>query len=323
MLLELVVSENDAGQRADRYIRRRLPHLTGSRMHSLFRRKEIKIGREVIGPGHILVAQEKIRLYGLREEEAGESTVLPITPVITADFHLSVIHADADMLVIDKPAGMAVHPGTGIGLGQSLIEKATAYLAGASASSWNADEVFRPALVHRLDKETSGVILIAKTGGALRALTSSLREGGFRKNYIALVEGRLEPTSGIIDDPLMRVDSRKGGAKILSDSGGKTAVTRYQTLKNMGNYTLVDVIIETGRMHQIRSHLSGRGHPIIGDDRYGSFELNRTFRKQFELRRMFLHASSLEVDWNGATGRFEAPLSAELSDCLRRLESSL
>jgi 23S rRNA pseudouridine955/2504/2580 synthase len=333
VLITLSVSRNDAGQRADRYLRKQLPRLGIDRLNSLFRRKEIKVAKKPVARNHMLAEGDQVSVYGLKPEEVERAAAADGGPEAgpAPVFDIPVIHEDDDILVLDKPAGLAVHPGTGIAPGDSVIEKVRARLAGgrgaegaSGAAGWAIErEVFQPSLVHRLDKETSGVLLVAKSGPALRALTRSLREGGFEKRYLALAEGILDPPAGSLEGSLERVDSRAGGAKSeVSEAGGKTALTRYRTVKVVGNFSLLGVIIETGRMHQIRAHLAHAGHPLAGDSRYGSHERNRAYRKGFGLKRIFLHAADLSVRWPGrGTLAFHAPLPPDLASALARLDA--
>lgn len=335
MLLEFRISRNDGGQRAERYLRKRLAVMSLDRLHALFRRKEIKISRKPVKRNHILVEGDLIQVYGLRPEDTEGNPVTSATPAADgADesgakveskveskssrpyLGIPILHEDADLLVVDKPANMAVHPGTGIVTGDSVIEKVRAYLA----SERNPDELFQPSLVHRLDKDTSGVLVIAKSGECLRLLTESLREGGFTKRYLALVEGRPHPRDGEISGLLQRVDNKSAGPKTeISQDEGKWSVTKYRTVKELGNFSLLGVIIETGRMHQIRAHLAGQGHPLVGDPRYGSFERNRAYRKSLGLKRTFLHAADLEIEMGrGRTLEFHAPLPKDLATALER-----
>jgi 23S rRNA pseudouridine955/2504/2580 synthase len=332
MLLEFQISRNDGGQRAERYLRKRLAAMSLDRLHALFRRKEIKVSRKPIKRNHILIEGDLIQVYGLRPEDTEGNPGAPIVdgpeepdgaahPDSEAKaakpyLGIPILHEDADLLVVDKPANMAVHPGTGIVTGDTVIEKVRAYLA----SERNHDELFQPSLVHRLDKDTSGVLVIAKSGESLRRLTESLRDGGFTKRYLALVEGTPHPRDGEISGLLQRVDNKSAGPKTeISQEDGKWSVTKYRTVKEIGNFSLLGVIIETGRMHQIRAHLASQGHPLVGDPRYGSFERNRAYRKSLGLKRTFLHAADLEIEMGrGRTLEFHAPLPKDLATALER-----
>jgi 23S rRNA pseudouridine955/2504/2580 synthase len=335
VLAEFAIGRDDAGQRAERYLRRRFASMGLDRLHSLFRRDEVKVARKPISRSQILQAGDVVQVYGLKagelegvtgakisgagsEETVRKAAVAAKAPTAAkAPLGIPILHEDADLLVLDKPAGKAVHPGTGVAPGESVIEEARAYLAGA----WSSADLFQPSLVHRLDKDTSGVLVIAKTGECLRRLNAALRDGGFHKRYLALVEGVPDPPEGEISGLLNRVDSRSGGAKAqVSQDEGKWSVTRYRTVKDLGKFSLLGVIIETGRMHQIRAHLAGLGHPLVGDPRYGSFERNRAYRKALGLKRTFLHASDLEIDaGDGKRLSFHAPLAKDLTQALERL----
>lgn len=341
MLIEITVTRNDAGQKAERYLRKYFFMMSLDRLQSLFRRKEIKISRKAIERTHMLLEGDCIQVYGLKDSEMAahpnsliqsslNQTSEPPNPSgysssnsinspqlfskVKKPFTIPILHEDEDILVLDKPGNMAVHPGTGIQNGESLIEKVWEYLAKEKKEG----ELFQPALVHRLDKETSGIIVVAKTGNSLRKLTGALRNGAFTKKYLTLVEGAPKPATGEIAGLLERVDSRGGGAKAtVSQDEGKWSITRYRTVKVLGKFSLLSVIIETGRMHQIRAHLSHKGHPVLGDSRYGTFVNNRHYRKNYGLKRTFLHASELEIDL-GRNGKllFHAELAPDLTKVL-------
>jgi 23S rRNA-/tRNA-specific pseudouridylate synthase len=399
MLVEIRVSPNDAGQRAERFLRRWFPLLSTGRLQSLFRRKEIKVLKKPVDTTYLLQAGEVLQVFGIREEEAvrevdAESTDaarISRTRKSAIDYPPpSIVFEDHELMVVNKPSGMAAHPGSGILPGASLIERVRTYLAKPKAEKkaeknakrdqekrnereeksglkpepksglksdrareeWNAErgdvgepdlesllfggssegltpgwgtELFRPALVHRLDKETSGVLLIAKSGPMLRTLTEALREGKIRKRYLALVAGHPVPASGTIDAALARVDSASGAKSLIAeDDEGKASVTRYKTIKTMGTakdgHALLQVVIETGRMHQIRAHLAHIGHPIAGDTRYGALRPAevRERMKALGLTRLFLHAE--ELSWKDGTNKrtFQAPLPEELGKVVGR-----
>ena len=307
LLLEISIGPNDAGQRAERFLRRYLPHVGLSRLQSLFRRKEIKISKRAVERGYLLQPGDVLQVYGLKLEEAKRPD--PVHSSLLVGGPIPSVYEDDEILVVNKPAGVASHPGTGIAPGASLIERVQAQLG--VLEQWSG-ELFSPSLVHRLDKDTSGVLLVAKTGARLRSLVAALREGEIRKKYLALVVGHPEPASGTIDAPLEREDNTSGAKSVVAEDGGRRAVTRYRTAKKLGDYALLEVIIETGRMHQIRAHLAHLGHPLVGDTRYAKPAEAREHMRGLGLKRMFLHAE--EISWNedGAMRTFTAPLPEEL-----------
>ncbi len=366
MLVQIPISPNDAGQRAERFLRRWFPLISSGRLQSLFRRKEIKVSKKPIDAAYTLQAGDVVQVYGIREEEAQRDVSAPAVssragnaPRPSAYPPPPIVFEDHELLVVNKPSGMAAHPGSGIAPGASLIERVHAYLADpkpkkekakseAQPQEWGGGaepsvetllfggtseglapgwgtELFRPSLVHRLDKETSGVLVIAKSGPMLRTLTEALRAGGIRKRYLALVSGHPNPASGTVDAALARVDSAAGAKSLIAEGDeGKASVTRYKTLKTLGTpedgHALLQVVIETGRMHQIRAHLAHIGHPIAGDTRYGALRPAevRQRMKALGLTRLFLHAE--ELSWkDGAHNRvFHAPLPEELATVIAR-----
>jgi 23S rRNA pseudouridine955/2504/2580 synthase len=212
-----------------------------------------------------------------------------------------VLHEDEALIAIDKPAGVAVHGGSGVSLG--LIEQLRR----------ERPEARFLELVHRLDRGTSGVLLLAKKRSALTALHRQLREGEVRKCYVALVKGRWQRTKGSIELPLYKYVLKSGERRVRVDEGGQPAHTIVRVTAAYGDLTLVEVELKTGRTHQIRVHLAHVGHPIAGDDKYGDFELNKALARR-GLRRMFLHARRLSFvhPISGAHLTLEAPLPPEL-----------
>ncbi len=331
MKIETRIAPDDAGQRADRYLRRYLAAISLARIQSLFRKKEIKVNRKAIDRAAILAAGDVLEVYGLTSEQvaaiqplgqakpSGERGPGQASAPRSAPF--PIVFEDEHLLVVDKPSGLAVHPGTGITPGRSLIELAQAYIGARTES------LFQPSLVHRLDRETSGLLLIAKSGGMLRGLTAALREGRLRKEYLALLEGEPESDEGTLHHRLDRVDSQFGGAKSVvaedEEQDGKDAVTHYRVLERLGPYTWVRAIIETGRMHQIRAQFSHAGWPLAGDRRYGSLEAVKSIRETLGLRRLFLHAENLTWQDGASTRRFHADLPADLAAALGRAQAEM
>jgi 23S rRNA pseudouridine955/2504/2580 synthase len=319
MMVEITITREDAGQRADRFIRRWLPHLSGSRMQSLFRRKEIKVAKKAILPAQTLDLGDCLRVFGLQDEEAKRVTdesgaESPLPPAQAAPLPPLLFENEA-LLVLNKPAGLAVHPGSGIEPGQSVIEAVWAH----EAQGWG-NSVFRPALVHRLDKDTSGVLLVAKTAECLRELHNDLRAGLLRKEYCALVRGIPEPSQGTLNQSLQRIDASSGAKMRVDEEEGLAAVTHYRTLEKSQEHSLLQVIIETGRMHQIRAHLAGAGHPLAGESRYAPFSDSHAERKAWGLKRHFLHAHRLL--WKRSEGKpvvFTAPFPPDLTEVLKKM----
>jgi 23S rRNA pseudouridine955/2504/2580 synthase len=231
-----------------------------------------------------------------------------------------VLFEDADVLAVDKPAGLAAHPGTGIE-GATLVEMARAYLRTPELPPTE----FRPSPAHRLDRDTSGVVLVAKHRKAMVRLTEIFTEGeGVQKTYLALVKGKMPRDAGTIDLPLSEHEqtSRSRAARGVNF---QEAVTRWKVVSSSKEASLLSVSIETGRTHQIRRHLEAVGHPVAGDRRYGDFAWNRLARVRWGLRRMALHAWRLALPHPATSAplRLEAPLPRELLEVLSRANLSL
>lgn len=304
---EFSVPEGDAGQRLDRYLRRVLPEVPLSRIFSLLRKGAVRVnGRKAKGEARI-EADDKI-LVDVAVEELRQA---PPDRASGGGFRgrVDVIFEDDDLLVLDKPAGMAVHPGTGTPPGTTLIERVWQEL-GASPS------VFQPALAHRLDRGTSGVVVVAKTRKALLDVQKQIQSKDTPKEYIALVEGIPHKSSGKITEKLARIDSRDRGAKSIvvhGDAAGLESETRWKVRGRYMGFTLMEVQILSGRLHQIRAHMASIGHPVVGDDRYGTSKLPG-------LKRPFLHAARIGLKLYGRNVFFEAPLPSDLTAVMGRLE---
>jgi 23S rRNA pseudouridine955/2504/2580 synthase len=226
-----------------------------------------------------------------------------------------VLHEDEDVLAVNKPAGLAAHPGTGIE-GATLVEMARAYLRTPELPPTE----FRPSPAHRLDRETSGVVLVAKHRKAMVRLTELFTSGErVRKSYLALVKGKMPREAGTIDLPLAEHE-QTARSKSARGVNFQDALTRWKVVASGKEVSLLSVAIETGRTHQIRRHLEAIGHPVAGDRRYGDFAFNRSARTRWGLRRMALHAWRLELPHPGTDAllRLEAPLPPELVEVLSR-----
>lgn len=302
---QLEVTAAEAGQRLDNFVLKRLGDVPRSRVYRVIRKGEVRVNGRRAGPETRLKAQDRIRLPPVRTLPPAEPG--RPAPDLLARIQAAVIYEDKRLLVLDKPAGVAVHGGSGVSSG--VIEALRALRPQESLE-----------LVHRLDRDTSGCLLVARDSATLRVLHALLRENGFEKRYLALLRGRWELGEKRIDVPL-RTDTRVGGERtVRADASGKPSTSRFRPVQFFGRVaTLVEVELDTGRTHQIRVHAAHAGHPVAGDAKYGDAAFNRELRAA-GLTRMFLHASSLSFTWpQGGQFSVNAPLSPELAAVLEQL----
>jgi 23S rRNA pseudouridine955/2504/2580 synthase len=302
------IESGSVGQRLDNFLLRELSGVPRSRVYRLLRKGEVRVNGKRKQADYRLAADDEVRLPPVREAAAGADGPRSVPESLLATVRAAVVHEDARLLVLDKPSGLAVHGGSGLAFG--AIEALRAL---------RPDEPLE--LVHRLDRETSGCLLIARTRAALRATHALLREGTVEKHYTALLTGNWRLGRKTIDAPML-TDARAGGERhVRVHRTGKIAVSVFEPVRHFRDVaTLADVAIRTGRTHQIRVHAAFAGHPVAGDDKYGDRERNAMLR-ELGLRRMFLHASSIAFRWpdSGAEFRAAAPLPPELGAVLERL----
>jgi len=234
---------------------------------------------------------------------------------------LDIVHEDEDLIVVNKPAGLVVHPAAGIHSG-TLANALAFHFQNLPASAGS----IRPGIVHRLDRDTSGLLVVAKTEEALENLSEQFRDRTVFKSYIALVHGCVDNSSGRIDQPLARDPGNRTRMAVVR--GGRSAITLYKVRKHYHRFTLLDVELKTGRTHQIRVHLTWLHHPVVGDETYGGGRDNNIQDARLRsmvrnLGRHFLHAERLAITHpkTGARLEFHAPLPDELSRLLTQLES--
>ncbi|MDD5289153.1 MAG: RluA family pseudouridine synthase, partial [Dehalococcoidales bacterium] len=214
--------------------------------------------------------------------EIGERIEANIPPSSPSDLQpeaipVKILYEDNDLLVIDKPAGLTVHPAPGHP-GHTLVNAVLSHLSNLP----DADDTTRPGIVHRLDKDTSGVMLVAKNSTALTNLSDQFKARSVKKVYLTLVQGHLKPERGTIEAPIGRDSGDRKKMSVTGESRGRQSRTNYRVIKYLGNYTLLEITPETGRTHQIRVHLAAIGYPVVGDTTYGM--------KSAHLDRQFLHA---------------------------------
>ncbi|MDH3431748.1 MAG: RluA family pseudouridine synthase [Gammaproteobacteria bacterium] len=296
------IDQDMAGQRIDNFLRRELPGVPKGRLYRLLRRGEVRVNGGRIRAEYKLREGDEVRVPPARVNAPGDAPAAGHAAKL-AD---RVIYEDKRLLVIDKPTGLAVHGGSGVSHGViELLRHARPELRDLS-------------LVHRLDRETSGCLVLAKRRSALRELHEKFRDGVVEKNYLGLAIGDWQLGEQLIDKPLL-VQNRKGGERyVVVSSGGKPAQTRVQLSRTFGKYSLLQCTPLTGRTHQIRVHLQYLGFPLAGDERYGDEEENRRAKK-FGLKRLFLHAQSIAFpDNSGNELHFTAPLADDLERFLSK-----
>jgi 23S rRNA pseudouridine955/2504/2580 synthase len=302
----VVVDENQSAQRVDNFLLRELKGVPRSHVYRLLRGGEVRVNSRRVDATYRLQPGDRVRIPPVRRSAPAAR---PAAAPRTTGF--PIVFEDEALLVIDKPAGIAVHGGSGVGFG--VIERLRAERPQARFLE----------LVHRLDRETSGLLAVAKKRPALLALHAALRAGRVTKRYLALVSGSWRQPPGDVVLPLRKRVTRAGERRVSVAQGGQASRTRFRLAARCGTFALVEATLVTGRTHQIRVHLAHLGYPVAGDDKYGDFELNRRLAKQ-GLKRMFLHAHELAFDHplTGAPLALAAPLPPELARILAELQAS-
>jgi 23S rRNA pseudouridine1911/1915/1917 synthase len=306
--IEWVAGPEHAGERLDRAVTARLDGLSRSYAESLIESSAVRVnGLAVSKPAHKLREGDEIEV---------EVPAPRPTSVEAEQIPLSVVYEDADLLVIDKPAGMVVHPAPGHS-GGTLVNALLAHVPGIDLDM--GDEA-RPGIVHRLDKDTSGLIVAAKRRSAHDALSRQMASRTMLKEYLAIVTGTPRPPQGVVDAPIARDPRDRQRMAVVA--GGRTARTRYTVEEVLQGYSLVRVTLETGRTHQIRVHMASIGHPVLGDPVYGKRTLKDAAR--LGLRRQFLHAHRLgfTLPSSGEWREFVSPLPGDLQAVLERLQNT-
>lgn len=302
--------EGDAGQRLDNYLMRVLKTIPKSHVYRVLRKGEVRVNGKRAKPETRLAQGDRIRIPPLRIDEKPVQTK-PSTS-LQQFINAAILYEDKDLLIVNKPPGVAVHGGSGLAFG--VIEALRA----------SRPELPELELAHRLDRDTSGVLLIAKRRAALRELHAALREREMTKRYLALVVGRWELGKKRIELPLLTNQKQGGERMVRVHADGQSALSTFIPQQHFGRLaTLMAIEIGTGRTHQIRVHAAYAGHPVAGDEKYGSKEGDEALRP-FGLRRMFLHAHSLEFARPGTGEKFSitAPLSEELQAVLEALKQA-
>lgn len=302
---KVVIGDEAAGQRLDNYLFRLLKGVPKSRIYRMLRGGEARVNGRRAEPSRRLMLGDEVRIPPVRTAEAASTSPARVTRSLLK----RILYLDDGLLALDKPSGQAVHGGSGVSLG--IIEQLRLEMPEAPYME----------LVHRLDKETSGVLLVALKRSALTAMHRMLREGQVRKSYMALARGTWRGERRHVRLSLQKYVTAEGERRVAVDDRGQAAHTIFKLVRQYPGFSLLEAELKTGRTHQIRVHLAALGYPIAGDDKYGDFELNRLLKKQ-GLKRMFLHAKRLVFTHplTGAPLDLESPLPGDLDHFLHDLE---
>ena len=308
---QIEVDSEGAGTRLDQFLLRLLPSVPRSRVFRIVRKGEVRVNGKRADPNQRLQEHDIVRVPPIRiEAEPAPGAPKRVPARMLEAVQAAIITEDARLLVLDKPAGVAVHGGSGLSFG--IIETLRALRPNEELE-----------LVHRLDRDTSGCLLVARKRSALRTLHELMREGLVEKRYLALVKGHWNLGHTKIDQPL-RTDIRVGGERTVKvHASGKQALSEFRPIQWFGKRaTLLEVSLHTGRTHQIRVHAAHAGHPVAGDEKYGDEAFNAEM-KEVGLNRMFLHSHSVSFEWpqgaHGGVFSASAPLPAELASIVDAL----
>jgi 23S rRNA pseudouridine1911/1915/1917 synthase len=294
---QIHLDAESAGARLDKYISDAGPELSRTRARRLIDDGLVTVNGRIEKASFKLSAGDKIDITVPPEEHSH---------LTAEDIPLKIVYEDADLLVVDKPAGLAVHPAPGHPSG-TLVNAVLGYLPALAED----DDSLRPGIVHRLDKDTSGLMVVAKNRAAQENLSDQFKNRVVKKTYLALVKGKLTPEKGIIEADIGR--DRGNRQKMAVVTNGRDARTEYRVIKHIGDYSLLEIKPETGRTHQIRVHLAAIGFPVAGDETYG---VQTPF-----LSRQFLHAHKLrfKLPSTGEYVEFDSPLPEDLEKALNEL----
>lgn len=309
-MFEHTVSEDEKDLRVDKLARKLLPGVPLSGIYKIIRTRRIRVNGKRTHPEVLLQPGDVVEFRVV--QQAPGTAPLPPAPRTLKMPELPILYEDDALLAVDKPSGMAVHAGTGIRTA-TLVDWGRHYLQVPE------DETrFKASPAHRLDRETSGVILIAKKRQAMVGLTEAFTRNQVEKEYLVLAKGRMPKPRGTIDQRLAEHE-QSGRSRAERGINLQPAVTHYRVLAVGKGVSLLSCTIETGRTHQIRRHLAAFGHPVAGDTRYGDFPFNREIRQAWGLDRQFLHARKLRLahPLSGAPLSLEAPLPKELAGVLQ------
>ena len=310
-MLEFKITEDDADIRLDKFLKRTLPNVPTSHVFKMVRVKKVRVNGKRCKPEQHLLKDDVVTIRGDESQLLGarDKAAAPKPVVNLAD--LKVLLEDEWVLVIDKPSGMAVHTGSGI-TGGTVVDLAREYLGPTAVRNG-----FAPSPAHRIDRETSGILIVAKRRPAMVHFTDVFTHHKAKKQYLTLVKGRLPQLKGIIDLPLQE-HQQTAASRAQRGINMQEARTRYEVVSQNDECAYIKCVIETGRTHQIRRHFAAIGHPVLGDAKHGDFAFNRDVKARWGLKRLFLHSTHLEFPHPSDQKKIvvDCPLPDDLGDVL-------
>lgn len=303
----LTIEEEGAGQRLDNFLMRELKGVPRTRLYRALRKGEVRVNKGRAKADYRLGAGDQVRIPPLRVPSPSEPANAP--RALRETLSRAIVHEDDSLLVVNKPSGLAVHGGSGVNFG--LIE---------TLRQMRPDARYLE-LVHRLDRDTSGLVLVARRASVLRELHRLLREKHVDKRYLALVAGKWPAATRAVDAPLDKNVLQSGERMVRVSRDGKAALTEFRVLERLPGATLLEAMPVTGRTHQIRVHARHAGHPLLGDDKYSNADSDQLTRR-LGLKRLFLHAEALRFTL-GEVGelKLHAPLEESLEAKLEKLRN--
>ncbi len=324
-MFEIKMTENESGQRVDRFLRKYLKDYTLGDIYKLFRKNKVKLNGKKVKENQMLNVGDLLQLF-IEKPEADTRQELPLTK---PHKEIDLIYEDANIIIADKPAGLLTHPDKP-GDTDTLIDRALYHIY--SQKEAGESRTFSPAVCNRLDRNTGGIVIIAKNYKTLKAVNHSIRERRIRKLYLCIVAGKMEKSGELKGFLKKDQDLNLVSIKEAEDADGKQIYTRFRTLAvsdkvaTLGRqFSLLEVELVTGRSHQIRAHFASIGHPLAGDIKYGDKPVNEYFRKNYGLRHQFLHAykvtfEGVHEDISYLSGKsFESRLQQDASKIITSL----
>lgn len=283
---EIVITANEAGQRLDRFLRKYLVNMSLSGIYKAIRKKDIKINGNKSSEKYVLNQGDVIQCYFDFDEVKKEKKL----DFLSIDYDFKIAYEDDNILVVEKKANMLVHPDEG--KGDTLTDQVLSFLYDKGLYNPSEEKTFSPSPCNRLDRNTEGLVIFAKNYDALKAVNEAIRDGGIEKHYTTMVSGRIADNTYrayiLKDIKTNRVSIHENSAK-----GAKEIVTKVSNIDSIGQFSVIDIDLITGRSHQIRAHLSWLGNPVVGDPKYGDKKTNAFFKERYNLENQFLIAYKL------------------------------